>query len=69
MSLIKKSNLKNHLSAKRLTSLHAIHLIAKQPEERLGVIDLTSTDANELGFESDFSVEHSSPGREPSQQL
>lgn len=62
MSLIKKNDVKNHLSARRRTNLHAVHLIAKQSEERLAVIDPAHIDGNNIGFTSDFLLEHSSPG-------
>ena len=62
MSLIQKNDVKNRLSARRRANLHAVHLIAKQPEAGLAVMEPTTNDANDDGFTSDFSLEHSSAG-------
>jgi hypothetical protein len=62
MSLIKKKDVENYLSARRHKGIHAFQVTAKPAKTPLSVCDLTAAKAHEQGFASDFSREHSSPG-------
>ncbi|MGB7546260.1 MAG: hypothetical protein WBM14_00795 [Terracidiphilus sp.] len=62
MSLLKKSDLKNHLSARQRNGLHPFRPVNKPGATGFSEIEQGGTRANTPSFVEDFYVEHSSSG-------
>jgi hypothetical protein len=62
MSLIKKSDVKNHMRPPFLTKIHLCRPESQPDATGYSVPEPGTTNANRSGFSADFVGEHSSPG-------
>ena len=62
MSLIKQSDVKNHLSPRYRTKIHLCQPVSQPDATGYSVAELGTIEANPLGFADDFIAEHSSSG-------
>ncbi len=62
MSLIKKSDVKNHLSPRDLTKIHLCRPLSQPDATGYSVAEPDAINANPSDFAADFVTEHSSSG-------
>lgn len=62
MSLIKKSDVKNHLSSRYRTQIHLCQPESQPDATAFSVAEPDAIQANSLNFAADFVAEHSSSG-------